>query len=105
MQMASKMRFLSCQFIPYLGEGLWRKNALHANSMAQLLRQRLSSIPGSHFPYATEANEVFVALPEPWHAKLKGRAHAYQWDKGLLRLVCSYDTQKEDIDSLVDDLA
>jgi len=34
-QLASKMRFFACQFLAYLDNDLWLKNAQHANQMAQ----------------------------------------------------------------------
>jgi len=36
-QLASKMRFFACQFLAYLENDLWLKNAQHANHMAQKL--------------------------------------------------------------------
>ena len=102
MQLASKMRFLSCQFEAYLLDQLWRRNALAANNMAQYLRQRLSVVEDSHFPYPTEANEVFVKLPEDLSKHMQERASAIVWDAatGLLRFVTSFDSHHEDIDRL-----
>ena len=34
-QLASKLRYLSCQFTAYLTDDLWKKNTAHANAMAQ----------------------------------------------------------------------
>lgn len=105
MQLASKMRYLSCQFLPYLGDGLWRKNALNANATARYLRERLLSIPGVHCPYPTEANEVFAQLPQHLEKIIQERASAYAWpSEGLTRFVCSYDVQLEHIDALFTDL-
>ncbi len=102
MQLASKMRFLSSQFLPYLRDDLWLKNASHANSMALYLRRRLERISGAVFPYATEANEVFAILPPDWSSHLQTAAAAYLWEStsGLLRLVCSFDTTEADVDRL-----
>ncbi|RYZ56627.1 MAG: threonine aldolase [Proteobacteria bacterium] len=102
MQLASKMRYLSSQFLPYLGEGLWKENAAQANAMAQRLNGKLMALPGAVIPFATEANEVFAILPEPWATRLRERAPAYLWDagSGLLRFVCSFDTTEADVDSL-----
>ena len=36
-QLASKLRYLSCQFTAYLTDDLWKKNAAHANAMARKL--------------------------------------------------------------------
>ncbi len=100
MQLASKMRFLACQFLPYLDEQLWKKNASNANAMAQYLRKKLDTITGCRFAQETEANEVFAILPEPWRNHMQERARAYNWDHEMLRFVASFDTTKADIDSL-----
>lgn len=104
MQLASKMRFLASQFIPYLGEDLWRSNARRANETALYLRARLSEIKAAFFPYPTEANEVFVQLPAPYAARLQAASGAYTWDEssGLLRLVTSFDMERSDIDTLME---
>ncbi|RYD92712.1 MAG: threonine aldolase, partial [Sphingobacteriales bacterium] len=41
MQLASKMRYLSCQFLPYLEDNLWRENASNANAVALYLRSAI----------------------------------------------------------------
>ena len=41
MQLASKMRFISAQYIAYFRNDLWKSNALHSNSMALLLAEKL----------------------------------------------------------------
>src|SRR6202040_105708 len=46
MQLASKMRYMSAQMEALLTNDLWRRNAEHANLMAQLLEQALRKIPG-----------------------------------------------------------
>jgi threonine aldolase len=102
MQLASKMRYLSSQFLPYLGDELWKKNAAQANAMAQRLNGRLKALPGAILPFPTEANEVFAVLPEPWSSRLREKAPAYLWDasSGLLRFVTSFDTTEADVDAL-----
>lgn len=102
MQLASKMRYLSSQFLPYLGEALWKVNAAQANSMAQRLNTKLKALPAARIPYPTQANEVFAILPEPWSTRLQARAPAYLWDagSGLLRFVTSFDTTDADVDAL-----
>jgi threonine aldolase len=104
MQLSSKMRYLSCQFLPYLETDMWRENAANANSMARYLRSSLAErIPDTVFPYPTEANEVFVIASEPYSARIRQYGPAYLWDKptGLLRLVCAFDTRSEDVDRLM----
>lgn len=101
MQLASKMRYLSCQFIPYLGDELWKKNAQNANRAAQYLRQKLLDFPGVECPFPTEANEVFIRGPGPFESSLIKHAGAFRWDGGPLRLVCSFDITTQDVDSMM----
>src|SRR6185312_10539051 len=42
--LASKMRFISAQFEALLTNNLWKKNAAHANRMAQVLARELAKI-------------------------------------------------------------
>src|SRR6185312_1799022 len=60
----SKMRFLSAQLDAYLADGLWLRNARHANAMAARLGQGLARLPGARLVHPVEANEVFVELAE-----------------------------------------
>lgn len=101
MQLASKMRYLSCQFLPYLQDQLWKKNATQANAMALYLRERLSKVPGCELPYPTQANEVFALLPPALAKHMQEKARAYAWDGLLHRFVCSFDTTKADVDALL----
>lgn len=43
----SKMRFLAAQLEAYITDGLWLKNATHANLMAAKLAGGLASLPGT----------------------------------------------------------
>jgi threonine aldolase len=100
MQLASKMRYLSCQFLPYLQDQLWKRNATQANAMALYLRERLSQQPGCELPYPTQANEVFAILPPALAQHMQEKARAYAWDGALHRFVASFDTTKDDVDAL-----
>jgi len=61
-QLASKMRYISAQYVALLEDGLWRRNAENANSMAALLAERVRDVPGVRITHAVEANEVFAIL-------------------------------------------
>ena len=65
----SKMRFISVQLEAFIADGLWLRNAGHANAMAQRMREGLARIPGVRFRGPTEINLVLAALPR------YGRAH------------------------------
>jgi threonine aldolase len=110
MQLASKMRFLSAQFIELLSDDLWKRSAEHANLMAARLRSGLEaaitdgSAPGLRFTQATQANAIFATLPADAAARLHESFRFYDWDaaRGEVRWMCSWDTTEEDVDAFVD---
>lgn len=99
MQLVSKMRFISAQFETYLNREVWRKNAQHANSMAQLLYERLKDIPKIRITQKVEANSVFAIIPEDIIKPLQERYFFYVWDEARneVRWMTSFDTTPEDI--------
>jgi threonine aldolase len=99
MQLASKMRFISAQLEALLSNDLWRKNAQHANQMAELLQREISKIPQVKIIYKVEANGVFAQVPRAAIAKLQKRYFFYVWDesRSVVRWMCSFDTTKDDI--------
>src|SRR5690606_2188051 len=66
MQLASKMRFISAQFLALFEGDLWLRSASHANAMALHLRTSLDdalaegTITGLGFAQDTTANAVFA---------------------------------------------
>jgi threonine aldolase len=64
MQLASKMRFISAQYIAYLSGGLWKECASHSNRMARELQKGLKEINGIKITQKVEANGVFVIMPD-----------------------------------------
>ncbi len=103
MQLASKMRFISAQFIALLESGLWLRSAEHANAMASRLRAAVDSIEGVKPTQATEANGVFAVLPAGVADRLRSSFKFYDWNEANreVRWMCSFDTTEEDIDSFV----
>ncbi len=101
MQLHSKMRYIEAQFECYLREGIWRKNALHANSMAKYLADRLSGINNVKISRPVSGNAVFAILPPDKIAKLQNKYFFHVWNSDIseVRLMCSWDTTKEDIDN------
>lgn len=98
-QLASKMRFISAQYVALLEDGLWRRNAENANSMARLLAERVESIDGVRITQPVEANEIFAVLPREAIAPLVEEFDFYVWDErtGEVRWVTSWDTTAEDV--------
>ena len=106
-QLASKLRYLSCQFIPYLSNDLWLTNARRANAQAEKLKQILKQYPEIHFTQQMESNQLFFTLPTEALHRLQEEYFFYMWDesKNEARLVTSWDTTDEDIDRLAKSFA
>jgi len=98
-QLPSKMRFISAQFDALLTDGLWRRNAQHANSMAQLLAEELGKIPQIAVTQKVEANGVFALVPKRYVPLLQKKYFFYIWNEETseVRLMTSFDTTEDDI--------
>jgi threonine aldolase len=101
------MRYISCQFLAYLENGLWAKNAQHANDMAQLLRRGISSAGNFEFTQPTDANIILVKMPKPLTDRLLENHFFYVWNEAIneIRLVTSWDTTETDIERFLKDLS
>jgi threonine aldolase len=101
----SKMRFLSAQLDAYLADGLWLRNARHANAMAGRIAAGLAALPGARLRHPVEANEVFVELPEAAIAALDAAGFGfYRWGgdaSRTLRLVTAFDTLIGDVEACI----
>jgi len=105
-QLASKMRFLSSQWIGLLEGGAWLKNAAHANALAQRLAVVFAKTPAVKLLREPAANAVFVTMPPEIAAGLKECGwQFYGFIGGGYRFMCSWATQTADIDALAADLA
>ena len=109
MQLASKMRFFSAQLNALFENNaeVAIANARQANAMAQKLYDEVVEIAKSHpeitVPNRAQANAVFPILPAKITAALQAEYRFYLWNQatGQVRLMCSWDTQQEDVDGLV----
>lgn len=102
-QLASKLRYLSCQFTAYLTDELWLKNASHANRMAQILYDGLKDLPGVQFTQPMESNQLFLTMPRPVIDELLKSYFFYFWNEEIneVRFVTSFDTTEEDIEDFL----
>ncbi|MEP6475552.1 MAG: aminotransferase class I/II-fold pyridoxal phosphate-dependent enzyme [Gemmatimonadota bacterium] len=102
-QLASKMRFLSAQFIALLTDRLWHTNASHANRMAARLAAGLARFPRLNLTQPVDANSVFAQVPAEYISALQERYRFYLWDqpKSEVRLMCAWDTTEADVDGLL----
>jgi len=103
LQLASKMRFISAQFIAYLSNNQWKKTAEHANRMAKLLAEEILKIPQIKITQKVEVNGVFAIVPPTIIPKLQEQYFFYEWDEhqSEVRWMTSWDTTEEDIKGFV----
>lgn len=104
MQLASKMRYISAQFITYLNSDIWRENANHANAMAKLLLEKITGLPDIHVTQKVEANAIFVIVPQKIIKPLQDKYFFYVWDEARceVRWMTSFDTSTADIEGFTD---
>ncbi len=103
MQLASKMRFISAQYIAYFRNDLWKECASHSNSMARLLAGKIRGYSELRITQPVDANGIFVEMPADLAEKLSKSYFFYPWDESIseYRLMTSWDTTVEDIDGFV----
>jgi threonine aldolase len=99
----SKMRFISAQFEALLSNDLWRRNAGHANRMAQVLARELALVPQITLTQEVESNGVFAVVPKKYVPLLQKQYFFYVWNEEIseVRFMTSFDTTEEDIADFV----
>jgi threonine aldolase len=104
MQLASKMRFISAQYIGYFRNDLWKKCASNSNAMARMLADKLKLIPEVKITQEVQSNGVFVIMPADIAEKMRDHYFFYPWDdkRSEWRLMASWDTKEKDIEDFID---
>src|SRR5258708_26295343 len=104
MQLGSKMRFMAAQFSALLEDKLWRRSALHANSMAARLEAGVAGIPGVTIRYTVQSNAVFAALSRERIDALRREWTFYTWneEENVVRWMTAFDTTEQDVDAFVE---
>ena len=105
-QLASKMRYLSAQFLGLMENQLWLRNARHANAMAARLADGIRNVPGVELWQAVEANAVFTRLQPAHMARLQRVREFYEWDPSahVVRWMTAFDTTETDVDAFLADV-
>ncbi len=99
-QLPSKMRFVAAQLTALLRDGLWLRNAGHANAMAARLYERVCELPGVSLEAPPAVNSLFPRLPKEVIEPLRAWSPFYDWDPATqqVRWMTSFDTTEEDVD-------
>ena len=103
-QLASKMRFLSCQWLGLLENGAWLRHAAHANASARRLAEGFRALDLS-LVLDPAANAVFVELPPATVTVLRAKGWSFYNFVGApgYRFMTSWTTQEADINALLAD--
>lgn len=103
MQLHSKMRFISAQFVALLTNDLWKRNAEHANQMAKRLETGLRAFNQIKITQSVDANGIFAIFPSHIISNIQATGFFYVWNEKLseVRLMCSWDTTESDVDAFV----
>ena len=103
-QLASKMRYVACQFTAFLKDNLWLECAENANRLAKKLYDELVKMPNVRFTQPMESNQLFLVMPKEIEEKLHEKYYFYYWNEpaGEMRLVTSWDTTDDDVDGLIE---
>lgn len=106
LQLPSKTRFLAAPFLKYFENNLWYEIASHENAMAKRLYEGLKALPQVQMTQPCQVNSVFCILPKEIIKPLKKKFFFYVWNENSfeVRLMTSFDTSKEDVDSFLEEL-
>jgi threonine aldolase len=104
-QLNSKMRLVAAPWAGLLENGVWLRNARHANAMAKRLAERITRVEGVRPVAPVDSNGVFVTMPTDLQERLRARGwRFYAWGAGACRLMCAWDTTPETVDRFAADL-
>lgn len=104
MQLISKMRFVSAQFIPYLEEEIWKENAINSNNKARFIKEELEKFSQVEIINESLGNILFVKIPRSWNEPLQRKYPLYVTDEreNIIRIVTSFDTTEDDVRDFID---
>jgi threonine aldolase len=105
-QVASKMRFMTAQWVGVLESAAWRRHATHANAMASRLATALRDVRDVRLLFPVQSNAVFADMSPALQQALRERGWSFfpfVGERGV-RLMCSWDTTESDVDQLAADV-
>ena len=107
LNLQSKHRFLSAQYIPFFKQKLWFEAASHANKIARELEIHLRENNLAEPIYPVESNQIFARMNQATRESLTAIASFYTFEEAdqkgneIVRLVASFDNTRDDIEKLV----
>lgn len=104
----AKGRILGIQFLELFKDDLYFKLAIHANKMARLFSEQITSM-GYKLLTHSPSNQVFPILPNKIIKKLQEKYLFYVWTKvddnnSSIRLVTSWATREDAVLAFIEDL-
>lgn len=104
-QLASKMRFISAQFLGLLNNDVWLNNAKHANDMAKHFANSVENLNGINIMFPVDGNEVFLKLKPEIEVELKRRGWVFHaFIGGSNRFVFSWNSTSSRVNELINDV-
>lgn len=102
-QLASKMRYLSAQFLALLNDDLWIRLGAGANATARRLHQQVAAIDGIDPGPVPAVNAMFPHLPPEVIPVLQEWSFFWPWDPATnqVRWMTAWDTTDDDVDTFV----
>lgn len=101
----AKSSLIATQMEAYLHDGLWLRNAQHANTQGKRLAAALLGFAGVELVNPIEANQVFVTMPQALVDYLRGAGVNFDVDWRTYplrhhRFSASFATQADEVDTL-----
>lgn len=102
LQLLSKMRYFSAQYLPFFKEKLWHSMAKHANEKAVEIADIIKETPHLSLSYPVETNQIFFTAPPAWIPLIQESVFCLLWDqeKNEIRFIASWCTSEDDIKDL-----
>ena len=103
-QLASKLRYLSCQFTAYLTDDLWLKERFTRQSYGAAFICWIERAARSTFMQKVESNQLFLTMPRPVIDNLLKDYFFYFWneEEGMRYVSLPlFDTTEQDIEELL----
>jgi threonine aldolase len=107
LQLLSKMRYLSAQYLPFFKDDLWLTLASHANKRAQEIASMIKMTRHLSLSYPVETNQIFFTAPASWIPAIQEKIFCHLWDqeKNEIRFIASWNTSEEDVHYVKEALA